>query len=192
MTPFAAVEHSTEESALQLGTLVASGEHVGILNVIPPLGDEWGLVKEIEIYQYIWDLQETVSSDREAILLTEDHVEAMLELTAMVYPAYFRPETAKLGDYFGIVRDGELCAMAGVRMAMDGHQELSAICTHPAHRGLGLASRLTRHLIGHVQSQGDVPFLHTESDNHVAQSVYEKLGFRVRKRLPFKVFERLG
>lgn len=76
-------------------------------------------------------------------------------------------------------------------MAMTGYQELSAVCTHPDHRGKGLASRLSRHLISHIGRQGDVPFLHTESDNSTAQSVYERLGFELRAKMPFFVMDRI-
>ncbi len=115
----------------------------------------------------------------------------MLELTALVYPAYFRQGTAELGDYFGILEDGELCAMAGIRMAFDGHQEISAVCTHPNHRGQGYASRLTSHVVRHIESQGDVAFLHTELDNAAARRIYDRLGFSVRATLPFIILQRV-
>lgn len=114
----------------------------------------------------------------------------MLELTALVYPAYFRKGTAELGDYFGIIQEGQLCAMAGIRMAFDGHQEISAVCTHPDHRGKGYASRLTKHLVHHIQRKGDIAFLHTESDNLQARRVYESIGFRLRAMLPFYIVVR--
>jgi len=113
----------------------------------------------------------------------------VLDLTALVYPHYFREETAKLGDYFGIFDGETLCSMAGIRFAMNGYQEISAICTHPDYRGRGYAARLTHHLIHKITNEGDTPFLHTESDNP-AKAMYEKLGFELHQELPFKVFER--
>lgn len=115
----------------------------------------------------------------------------MLELTALVYPSYFRAGTARLGDYFGVIKNGQLCAMAGIRMNFDGHQEISAVCTHPDSRGKGLASLLSLHLVHRITKSGDVAFLHTESDNSAAQSVYERLGFTLRKKLPFMVVDRV-
>lgn len=182
--PFAAALEATAEAARDVDALIDSGEKVGILNVIPPL--DWPNAADISICQFVWPEGIHADLDPEATLLTEEHIPAMLALTALVYPAYFRAETAKLGDYVGIFRHGALAAMAGLRMAMDGYQELSAICTHPDFRGQGLAGRLTRHLAAQVRSQGDIPFLHTESDNP-ARGMYEKLGFRLRAQLSFQV-----
>ena len=67
----------------------------------------------------------------------------MLALTALGCPHYFRPRTMTLGRYFAIHSDGALAAMAGERLATDGFQEVSAICTHPDHLGRGHAHRLT-------------------------------------------------
>ncbi len=193
VTPFVAVQEPTQQAAADLLDLVEPGERVGILSVIPQRNADWALVKEIEIHQYVWDRpQGEVEPDRAAVTLDEAHLDAMLELTALVYPAYFRSGTARLGHYVGIIEDERLCAMAGIRMAMDGYKELSAICTHPAHRGLGYASRLTRHLIHHVQYLSEVPFLHTESYNRAAKAVYEKLGFTLRQVLPFHLVDRVS
>jgi predicted GNAT family acetyltransferase len=109
-----------------------------------------------------------------------------LELTSIAYPHYFRPGTARLGPYFGVWEGERLVAMAGVRMAMPGWQELSAVCTHPEHRGRGLATTLSLRVVHEVLSAGDTPFLHTESDNP-AREMYRKLGFRERALLPIRV-----
>ncbi|MBI5707628.1 MAG: GNAT family N-acetyltransferase [Armatimonadetes bacterium] len=193
VTPFIAVEEKSGRAASQMLEIVQPGDRVGILAVIPERTADWDLVHGIEVHQYVWDLPAADAwPEPEAIVMGEAHIEAMLELTAQVYPAYFRPGTARLGHYVGILEDGVLCAMAGVRMAMDGYQELSAICTHPDHRGKGYATRLTRHLVHYVMSKGDVAFLHTESDNVAAQRVYERLGFTLRRVLPFDMLERKG
>lgn len=189
MTPFVAVENGDELE--DLNGLVAPGETVGILSVYPSLvAPDWDTVHVLSVHQYVWTEGELPDSP-DVRLLTAADIPAMLELTSLVYPAYFRAETALLGDYFGVVRDGHLCAMGGIRMAMDGHQELSAICTHPDARGQGLAAQVTAQLVRHVLDQGDLAFLHTESDNVSAQALYEKLGFQKRAELPFTVARRL-
>jgi GNAT superfamily N-acetyltransferase len=187
VAPFGAVQEPTAQAARDLEAIVTPGEKVALLSVIPEL--PWKLERCIEIHQYIWPEEGTFELDPDALLLTEDHIPAMLELTALVYPAYFRPGTARLGDYFGLFDGRRLAAMAGIRMAMDGYQELSAICTHPDYRGRGFAGQLTKHLIGHVARKGDIPFLHTESDNP-AKGLYEKLGFGLSRRLSFQVLSR--
>lgn len=190
VAPFVGVSEATPEAATAVLEITGQGEAVGILGVIPPLGSEWRIEKEIEIHQYVWPADLPAASQPEAEALGEDDIPGMMSLTALVYPSYFRPETARLGAYYGVRRGGELCAMAGIRMAMDGYQELSAICTHPEHRGRGYAALLTRHLVHRVQTDGEVAFLHTESDNEAAKALYEKLGFVLRKELPFRVIGR--
>jgi ribosomal protein S18 acetylase RimI-like enzyme len=186
VTPFMGAIATSPEAAAALADLAEPGERVGILGVLPPV--PWPIAKEIEILQYAWGGQAQADRDPNAVVLGEEHIPAMLELTALVYPAYFRPGTARLGTYLGFFEGGQLIAMAGTRMALLGFQELSAICTHPDFRGQGLAARLTRHLVREILDQGEVPFLHTESDNP-AQGMYEKLGFRLHQRLPFHVYE---
>lgn len=180
------------EAAKDVEALVQPGDRIGILNVLPPLHEGWELAYEIELRQYLWAKPfGSAQRDAQAAELTEDHLPAMLELTALVYPAYFRPGTARLGHYVGLFEDGRLAAMAGTRMAMEGFQELSAICTHPDFRGRGYASRLTEHLVAHVEAQGELVFLHTEFDNEAAQRVYEKLGFILHQTPLFRVLNRL-
>lgn len=192
IAPFAGLAEASAEATERLLSLVSPGEHVGILNVHPTSWAGWEIQKSFGIAQYVWEpAAGQAEPDPEAVALGPEHLDRMLELTALVYPAYFRKGTAELGPYFGILREGRLCAMAGIRMSFDGHQEISAVCTHPDFRGQGLASRLSRHAVWSIQQQGDVAFLHTEEDNAAARSIYEKLGFTLRKVLPFVVAQRV-
>lgn len=191
VAPFAGLLDSSRESTDALLELVKVGETVGILNVHPVTWDGWEIQKHFDIAQYRFDQAiGSIESDAEIQRLDETHLPLMLELTALVYPAYFRKGTAELGDYVGVLENGQLCGMAGIRMSFDGHQELSAICTHPDHRGKGLARRLTNHLVAQIQGQGDVAFLHTEHDNQAARKLYESLGFTLRAMLPFVIARR--
>lgn len=189
--PFAGIPDTSEVSVRALLNLVKVQERVGILNVHPGSWEGWEIQKSFDIAQYVWDEKSgSPEPEGDAEPLNASHLPQMLELTELVYPAYFRKGTAELGDYFGIIQEGQLCAMAGIRMAFEGHQEISAVCTHPDHRGKGYASRLTKHLVNHIQNQGDIAFLHTESDNSVARRIYEGIGFQLRAMLPFFVVER--
>jgi ribosomal protein S18 acetylase RimI-like enzyme len=192
VAPFAGVAEASDEARRDLEGIVAPGEAVGILGVIPPGMDRWEVRKAFGIYQYVFEGAVSRVPDADIERLGEEDLEAMLELAALVYPAYFRRETVALGPYIGVKEGGRLCAMAGIRMAVDGGQEISAVCTHPDFRGQGLASRLTRDLVRRIQNAGDVAYLHTEEDNGAAQSVYERLGFRRRAVLPFRVMEFRG
>ncbi len=111
----------------------------------------------------------------------------VLALTALVYPHYFRSRTTDLGRYFGVVdreRRG-LAAMAGERTGMPGYREISAVCTHPAHTGKGLARRLLAHLSNDLLARGDTPYLHVSPANERAKSLYAQNGYRFRIDLPF-------
>jgi GNAT superfamily N-acetyltransferase len=182
--PFAAVADINTTN--ELSEIVDPGEQVGIIGVIPNL--DWQVVKQITLSQYVLAPSAEGEEDKHAVHLNNNYLQPMLELTALVYPHYFREGTAEVGDYFGIFDGDTLISMAGIRFAMNGYQEISAICTHPDYRGRGLAARLTRHLIHKITAKGDTPFLHTESDNP-AKAMYEKLGFEAHQELPFKVFE---
>jgi len=189
--PFIAVREPTDEAGERLLSLVDVGERVGILGVMPEMEAGWSLVKQIDLFQYEWREPFAELWDEDVVALTCEDIPAMLELTALVYPAYFREETAALGQYFGIYDGDRLCGMAGVRMTLTGYREISAVCTHPDYRGRGIASRLSKHLVTFIQEQGDVPFLHTEFDNVAAQAVYERLGMTKRRVIPFRVVDRV-
>ncbi|WP_328858816.1 GNAT family N-acetyltransferase [Williamsia herbipolensis] len=123
-----------------------------------------------------------VAPDPEAVVLTGDHVPAMLDLVARTEPGPFRTRTIEMGTYLGFLHDGHLVALAGERMHPHGWTEISAVCTDPRFRRGGLSTRLVR-AVGHgIRSRGEIPFLHARADNHDAIRLYESLGFTLRKR----------
>lgn len=123
--------------------------------------------------------------DPEAIPLTEADVPEMLDLVRRTQPGPFEKRTRELGTYLGIRRGGALVAMAGERMHPPGWTEISAVCTDPAHRGQGLAARLTLAVAAGIRARGDVPFLHTGAHNAPAIRLYEALGFVLRRETSF-------
>jgi len=190
IAPFAGIPGTGQESVEALKNLAAPGERLCVLNVAPKWDDCWAIEKEILLHQMICDADLPSSTDSRIQELGLDDVPAMLELTALVYPAYFREGTATLGPYFGIFDGARLCSMAGIRMAMPGFREISAVCTHPDYRGQGFAKRLTTHLVSLIQAQGMVSFLHTEDTNEAAQTLYRGMGFSLREKLPFWILTR--
>ena len=191
VAPFVAVDAPTPQSEIDLVELVVPGEQVCLAGVAPPFSSAWKLEKHGEILQMI--CQDKVESDEDFSdiqLLTEDDIPAMLALTALVYPAYFRAGTAGLGAYFGIYHDGQLAAMAGERMRLTSFQEISAVCTHPDFTGRGYAQRLVGHLVNKIWERGETPFLHVDADNKRAIALYERLGFYVRCALPLWIIRR--
>ncbi|HVO87638.1 MAG TPA: GNAT family N-acetyltransferase [Casimicrobiaceae bacterium] len=106
--------------------------------------------------------------------------DAMVALTTLTRPGPFGSRTHEFGGYVGIKRDGELVAMAGQRMAVPGFREVSAVCTHPDHRGRGYAKALMLHVMAGIIARGERPFLHVEDHNVNAKRIYERMGFRQR------------
>ena len=100
-------------------------------------------------------------------------------------PGYFKSKTALLGNYFGIFKNGELVAVTGERMTMNDFIEVSAIVTHPNHTGQGYAKQLIAHTVNNILDQNKTPYLHVVEDNIVAIKLYEKLGFKTRRKISF-------
>jgi len=123
--------------------------------------------------------------DVEAVRLTAADVPEMLDLIPRTRPGPFRPRTIEMGVYLGIRRDGRLVAMAGERLHPPGWTEISAVCTDPAFRRRGLATRLVRAVAAGIRARGETPFLHAAADNTEAIRLYESLGFRLRREVMF-------
>lgn len=116
--------------------------------------------------------------------LREAH-RGVLDLAAIVYPHYFRPRTQELGRYHGVLGPDRVDAMIGERMAITGLREISAVCTHPACLGRGLARRLLAHASNAIFADGETPFLHVSAANTRALQLYEQNGYRKRIDIAF-------
>lgn len=119
--------------------------------------------------------------------LTEADAPAMLALATLTKPGPFRSSTPKLGPFIGVKQDGELIAMAGRRLRVDGFTELSGICTHPDHRGKGLAAALSRAIVAEILATGETAFLHAFADHEATIAFYRSLGFEVRARMTYTI-----
>ena len=64
-------------------------------------------------------------------------------------------------------------------------QLLSGFKSQATLTGRGLAGRLTAWLANDILASGRVPFLHVSHENPRAKGLYERLGFRVRRDIPF-------
>ncbi len=131
-----------------------------------------------------------VESDADIITLTEKDAAEMLALAQLTEPGPFRSRTHEMGHFRGIRIHGRLAAMAGERMRFPGYTEVSAVCTHPDFRGLGLARRLSKAVSAAIQARGDTPFLHAWKSNYPAIALYETLGFKWRSDVNVAVLER--
>ncbi|MFC8828917.1 GNAT family N-acetyltransferase [Streptomyces sp. NPDC057137] len=151
-------------------------------NVLPPEG--WEVTFQVDGVQLVDESVDAVL-DEEAVVLGAADVPEMLDLVDRTRPGPFRPRTIELGTYLGIRRGGELVAMAGERMHPPGWTEISAVCTAPEFRGQGLGARLVLAVAAGIKDRGETPFLQAAGDNANAIRLYEALGFRLRRRMPF-------
>ncbi|MNY45795.1 FR47-like protein [compost metagenome] len=118
-------------------------------------------------------------------VLGEADAPAMLALAVLTKPGPFRSKTRELGPFVGIKRDGELVAMAGRRLRVDGFTELSGVCTHPDHRGQGYAAVLSRLVVDEILASGEAAFLHAFADHETTIAFYRGLGFQTRARMTY-------
>jgi ribosomal protein S18 acetylase RimI-like enzyme len=174
------------EDWTDLAKLIGAGNVAATAGVpvTPPPG--WQVLMNVDAAQLTGEPVAALP-DAEAIPLGPADVPEMLDLVARTEPGPFLPRTIELGGYLGIRRGGALVAMAGERLRPPGWAEISAVCTDPAFRGHGLATRLTLAVAAAITARGEQPFLHAASDNVPALRLYESLGFRPRRPATFVV-----
>lgn len=193
--PFLGVAGGAIAADAALAALVPAGDTVLLLGVVPMLSSRWVLEPFADLAQMLCHQPIDMADGPEIVSLGAPHREDVLALTALVYPHYFRPRTMELGRYFGIYMPGangkpRLAAMIGERLGNDTHIEMSAICTHPDCTGRGYACRLIAYLTNDTLARGRTPFLHVSYDNVHAKVLYERLGYRLRRDIPFWALRR--
>ncbi|MEU6671025.1 GNAT family N-acetyltransferase [Streptomyces sp. NPDC046727] len=178
---FAALADPADPAAwADLHTLVGPGTAVRV-KPVEQVPDGWGLLGGGEGVQLV-DTALRAEPAPEAVRLGPGDVPEMLDLVARTRPGPFLERTVEMGTYLGIRHRGRLVAMAGERLRLPGWTEISAVCTDPAHRGRGLATRLVRAVAAGIRDRGDTPFLHAAADNASAIRLYEAIGFTPRRR----------
>jgi ribosomal protein S18 acetylase RimI-like enzyme len=111
----------------------------------------------------------------------------MMALAELTRPGPFFPSTVDLGGYLGVRREGRLVAMAGRRLHVPGWIEISAVCTHPDHRGQGLSRLLMAAVEAGIRAEGHRAFLHVLHENSRAFELYRDLGFTTRSDMTMTV-----
>jgi ribosomal protein S18 acetylase RimI-like enzyme len=125
------------------------------------------------------------AADPDLVPLQPADVPEMLALVERTQPGPFLPRTIEMGTYVGLRREGALLAMAGERLRPGGWTEISAVCTEPAFRGQGIATRLVRTVAAAIRDREERPFLHVAATNEPAIRLYRSLGFRLRRTVSF-------
>lgn len=175
-----------------LAPFCEAGEHFYCAGWSGPVPAGWKLEAESEMFRMVWEGEPPAGEDTAYIVKLEAaHAEQAVALATLTQPGPFGPRTLELGDYVGVVENGQLIAMAGERMHADRYREISGVCTHPDHQGHGLARQLMLVLIRRQLQRGEIPFLHVMCDNAAAHALYTRMGFAVFARPEVRVITRV-
>jgi ribosomal protein S18 acetylase RimI-like enzyme len=184
VSPFAALaDHADPRSWDDLAALVGP-DAVTPVTAVQAVPESWTIEQGGDGVQLIATALHSEPAP-EAVRLGLADVPEIFGLIALTRPGPFLPRTVELGTYLGIREGGRLIALAGERLRPPGWTEISAVCTHPDHRGRGLATRLVRAVAAGIRERGDIPFLHAAADNTNAIRLYESIGFTLRRRTRF-------
>ena len=195
VSPIAAVADQSAEALQELAGFVARGQAVAVVDPGNPPEDLWRLATVVPLTQ--WYCPEPVREQDAAldwVELGDAESAEMYRLVKETDPGPFERRTHLLGDYVGVIRSGNLVAMAGERICLKGYREVSAVCTDPEFTGRGYAQALVREIALRQQRLGCVPFLHVRIGSPAeaqASRVYEKVGFVRRKELGMSILVRL-
>jgi hypothetical protein len=134
--PLAAMDDTSDPAAWH-DLAALSGRRQAVVmarEVVAP--DDWARVRELSIRQMVEDGLE-IAPDPEAKILGPDDVPAMMHLLTVAPPGgRFLKRSSELGTFLGLWDKGQLIAMAGERIRVDGWTEISALATDPQYRGL--------------------------------------------------------
>ena len=156
----------------------------------PFSSEKLSLKKELVCLQMVTQQPIKVDSTHNITKLNGKFEKQLFDLVDIVQPGYFRQKTSLLGEYFGIFENEELVAVTGERMKTNFHTEVSAVVTHPHYIGRGFAKHLVAYTVNNIFNENKTPFLHVAETNFGAITLYEKLGFKARRKISFWNFSR--
>lgn len=187
---FAALDRSSVEAFNELEALLQPGETVAFFTADPlKVPEGWEMLRARVLEQMVCDKLQNNDAPLPLPLTMKD-VPDMLALALATEPGPFSAGTINMGRYFGFrAADARLAAMAGERLKITGYTEISAVCTDPSFRGRGYAKALVAGLAALALREGNLPFLHVKTENG-AKSLYEAVGFRVRRAIQLSVLRR--
>ena len=192
VAPFAGLK-KVNESSLKLLFDMISPERIVILITAESIEipASWNIIYQSIILQMVSKNSKQPGLPQEEIVpLKKIHVPQMLALTSLTNPGPFFERTIEFGNYTGIFKSGKLIAMAGQRLHVNQYVEISAVCTHPDHVGKGYGSMLIQHQAQQILQQGEIPFLHSRSDNDQAIRLYKALGFITRQEMNLNIIQK--
>ena len=190
VAPFVAVAEPTIEALEALHSLLMPGEQVWIADAKFPAWPAIQCETSLECLQMVLPEEVRPPEAGEGITtLSCADAPAMVALTDLAFPGFFRVRTCEMGRYYGVRVDDELVSMSGERMMLDGFPEVSGVCTHPEHRGKGYAAALMWQVIRDHRQDGQISWLHVSAGNTHAIELYLRMGFVEARR---QVYHRIS
>ncbi len=180
IAPFSALQENTPAAAADLLALLEPNEITYVVDPEPPTVEGLSVEPGPLCLQMDFTLDAPLPALRSDIAierLTCADAQAMVGLTDIAYPGYFRSKTCLMGNYYGVWQDGALVAMAGERLCPSPFKEISGVCTHPEHRGRGYAAALMTQLLHDHRRMGALSTLWVVVSNRQAIDLYARIGF---------------
>ena len=147
------------------------------------------LDRKIEGCQMVLNKLSDVEITEDIVLLDASYIEEIYNLVWLVMPGYYKKRTFEMGNYYGIIKDGKLVAIAGQRMQTDFFIEISAVVTHPNYTRKGFAKQLIAYNTKEILKANKKPILHTNKGN-LAIPLYQKLGYELTRDMNWWLFHK--
>jgi ribosomal protein S18 acetylase RimI-like enzyme len=195
VVPFASVAEETPEAFGQAASVMAPHELAWIIaeNFVENSGLK--RTRTLDCFQMVLPEEAGVPAGESGtgiVPLDGRNAREMVELTDVAFPGFFRPRTYEMGSYFGIRSStGQLIAMGGERLKLDGYSEVSAVCTHPDFRGHAYGTSIIWEIARMHRRQGVASFLHVGCANEGAVKLYLRMGFHNVRRVTLQQVTKL-
>jgi ribosomal protein S18 acetylase RimI-like enzyme len=191
VSPFSGFKENLPDGFEKLYDLIPHTRPVGFESLTDiAIPDIWTVLHNVSGLQMVYKGDIVPVDESNLVVLTDEHIPQMLELTKLTNPGPFALRTIDFGHYRGIFDGDKLVAMAGQRMNPLPYAEISAVCTHPNYAGRGYARLLLQYHCNRIISEGNIPFLHVKHDNDRAIKVYESIGFETRTKVYFYILKK--
>lgn len=137
----------------------------------------------LEPRDWCWWVRQASPESAPGVIPVANDDERILPLLAHSSSAYILPGDERVVRWSGVVEEGELVSVAGATRERSGAWHLVSVCTHPRHRGRGLAALVCRALIDEAHAAGaPAVVLEMYSDNEAGRGTYRGLGFTEEAR----------
>lgn len=111
--------------------------------------------------------------------ITELNVEFSREALSEEYDYNYALERvkSKIAEYYAILRDGRIAAIAKKTRETDRLCGISFVYTRREYRGQGLAGKVVAFITKSILDSGKLPYLYVDKSNPISNHLYLSLGF---------------